>query len=490
MSLIGLELNDSGILAAGGSPLNLLDLDGQVQESPGFALPQKNGLLVGQAAASKAHLSPRQILNHFWDQLNAEPLAQTGRHFPLNHAEIVFRHLSLIWRQLQSHGDEIVMAVPSFYDRRHLGLILGMAQELGMPVKGFVPLSLAVSAHACPEKMLLYLDIHLHRIEVIYLEQGEHLTIRDSAVSADKGLLLLYQKLVDMMAQEFVRTTRFDPLHQAASEQELYDRLPGILAHFQHNTSMVFEIFGGYASYNITLERDNIIHNAEPIYSEVLRLIKRMQIKRGKGQASLALQLSHRLARLPGCKEMLATLNDVQIIDLDQGAAARGVCRIWNQLTAHGNNEGISFFTSRPWQSRPQTDVSDFATDGIPPTEPTHLLYRSIAYPITEKPLTIGWAKDSEGNDIIISAETTGVSPKQCTIALHDRDLILTDTGTQEIYVDEKQVNGSITLKLGQIIRVGTPGEHLQLIACLCIRQPKFNSAEYYLSLITYGDFE
>ena len=172
MGLIGLELNDSGILAAGGSPPTLLDLDGQAQESPGYALPQKKGLLVGKTAESKAHLFPRQILNHFWDQLNTETLEQSGKHFPLNHAEIVFHHLALIWRQLQSRDEEIVMAVPSFYDREHLGLILGIAQELGMPVKGFVPLALAASSHICPDKMLLYLDIHLHRIEVIYLVLG------------------------------------------------------------------------------------------------------------------------------------------------------------------------------------------------------------------------------------------------------------------------------------------------------------------------------
>ena len=279
MGLIGLELNDSGILAAGGSPPKLLDLDGQVQESPGYALPQKKGLLVGKTAESKAHLFPRQILNHFWDQLNTETLDQTGKHSPLNHAEIVFHHLALIWRQLQSRGEEIVMAVPSFYDREHLGLILGIAQELGMPVKGFVPLSLAASSHICPEKMLLYLDIHLHRIEVIYLEQGEHLTLRDSATTGEKGVHLLYREMVNMIAREFVRTTRFDPFHQAASEQELYDRLPEILPHFKHNSSLVFELTGSSTPYSIALKREGILREAESVYSELLRLIKRMQKK-------------------------------------------------------------------------------------------------------------------------------------------------------------------------------------------------------------------
>jgi len=336
-----------------------------------------------------------------------------------------------------------------------------------MPIKGFVPLSLAASALVCPEKMLLYLDIHLHRIEVIYLEQGEHLTLRDSATTVENGLLPLYRKLVDMIAQEFVRTTRFDPLHQAASEQQLYDRLPGMLSHFQHHSSMIFEIAGGYAPYSITLERDSIIHNAESVYSEMLRLVKRMQNKRGKDQTPLVLQLSHRLSRLPGCKEMLASIKGVQIIDLQRGAAAMGVTQIWNQLAVQGNSDGISFFTSRPWQPRQLIDDRRTPADKAAPTRPTHLLYGSIAYPITKKPLTIGCTLDSEKNDITISGETAGVSPRHCTVALHGGETILRNVSGQETYVDEVRIHASIALKLGQIIRVGTPGEKLQLIACL-----------------------
>ena len=467
MGLIGLELNDSGILAAGGSPPKLLDVDGQAQESPGYALPQKKGVLVGKTAESKAHLFPRQILNHFWDQLNTETLEQTGKHFPLNHAELVFHHLALIWRQLQSRGEEVVMAVPSFYDREHLGLILGIAQELDMPVKGFVPLALAASSHICPEKMLLYLDIHLHRIEVIYLEQGEHLTLRDSATTFERGLQRLYRKLADMIAQEFVRTTRFDPFHRADSEQELFNRLPDVLPHFNHNSSLVFELTGGSTPYSIALKRDGIIREAESVYSELLRLIKRMQSKRGKGRTSLALHLSNRLARLPGCKDMLSTIEDARIIDLDRGAAAKGVLNIWHQLTAQNNKEGISFFTSRPWQLRQQPDGHGVSAETAAPTTPTHLLYRSLAYPITEKPMAIGRAHGGQPNDITISGQTAGVAPRHCTIRLYNGKIELKDLSEGRTFVDEQRVDGSINLKLSQIIRVGSPGEHLQLIACI-----------------------
>jgi hypothetical protein len=53
MSLIGLELIDAGIMAAGSTTEKLLQIDGQAYESPGFALPDKDGLLVGKAAENR-----------------------------------------------------------------------------------------------------------------------------------------------------------------------------------------------------------------------------------------------------------------------------------------------------------------------------------------------------------------------------------------------------------------------------------------------------
>ena len=467
MTLIVLELNDTGILAAAAESAGLISLDGQSLESPGFALPQKKDMLVGRAAESKAHLFPRQILNRFWDQINTEPLERATRHAPQNNAEIAFRHLSVIWPQLQNFGDEIVVLTPGFYEKSQLGLILGIAQELGIPVKGFLPAALAAASRPVPDKLLLHLDIHLHRLEVVYLEQGEKLTLRDTATTSEKGLLYLHRQWVDAIAREFVRTTRFDPFHQAASEQELYDRLPAIISHMQHNPSMLLELNGKAAPYSITLERDLMVHGGESVYAEILRLIDRMQDKRAGGHKSTVLQVSHRLARLPGCMEMLRSIKDTQIIELDQEAGVFGALEIWRRLEAQHKHPGVSFFTSRSWQRPLQPeDREPTAGKGMHPGA-THLLYRSIAYPITDKQITIGSAPDSGQDGFTIVIEAAGVSPRHCTVALRSGEIKLRNGSDQGTFVDEKRVNGSITLKLGQIIRVGSPGEKLQLIACL-----------------------
>jgi len=467
MSLIGLEISDAGLIAAVGKPAKLLELDGKATESPGFALSDKDRLRVGKEAEGKAHLFPRQVLNRFWDQLNTEPLEQPGKYAPQNHAEIVYSHLALIWQQIQNRGDQVVMAVPGFYDRHQLGLILSITQELSMNVEGFVPLALAASSVACPDKMLLHLDIHLHRIEVIHLKQGEYLTIEDSATTTGKGLIHLYREWVDTIAQEFVRSTRFDPFHQAASEQELYDRLPGILSHLQHNSSMIFDMIEAATSYRITLKRDLFTRKAESIYREVCRLIERIREKQEKGEPAVALQLSHRLSRLPGCREMLSSIEGAQIIELDRGAGASGVLRIWQQLSDQRNPEGISFFASRPWQPSHREYDHEPSAEKAADMLPTHLLYGSIAYPITEKPLTVGRKNDSKKTGVQVNGDTTEFSPRHCTIELRGREVVLDDYSTDGIFVDETRVTGSMVLKLGQIIRLGTNSEQLQLIACL-----------------------
>jgi hypothetical protein len=315
--------------------------------------------------------------------------------------------------------------------------------------------------------MILHLDIHLHRIEVTCLKQGQQLTLEDSLTGLEKGLVYLRRQWAEAIGQEFVNSTRFDPFHQAASEQELYDRLPGVFYNLQHSPSIAFDMTGGSRTYGITLTRDLIARKAASVYTEIGQIIEGARTQYGEKEPSVVLQLTHRLARLPGCQEILAGIKAAEIIELEEGAGARGVLEIWPQLSDQTGNNEISFFTSRPLPPTESVPNHKQPTETLPDAQPTHLLYRNLAYPITDKPLTIGCAQDSEANDINITGEIAGVSPKHFTVGLEDEDIVLHDTSAQGTFVDEKRINRSIILKLGQTIRVGTPGEQLQVISLI-----------------------
>ena len=98
---------------------------------------------------------------------------------------------------------------------------------------------------------------------------------------------------------------------------------------------------------------------------------------------------------------------------------------------------------------------------------PTHLLYQSLAYPLSESPLFIGKGSAEDGIDVIVTGQLAGVSRKHCSIEIHNNDIILTDLSTYGTFVDDMKVSGKKVMLLGQVIRVGTPGEKLSLITCV-----------------------
>jgi hypothetical protein len=466
MTLLGLELSDAGILVAGGRSANLLEVDGHELESPGYAIPEKKRLLVGKSAADKAHLFPLQVINRFWDQLGTEPLEQKNRHAQ-SHAEVACAHLPLLWESVKQHGDEVIIAVPDYYGREQLGLILGMARELSMPVAGFVSLPIAASFTPFPNAMLLHLDIHLHRLEIAYLNQGDHLTRETSAAFQDISLELLYRRWVAFIAGEFVNTTRFDPLHQALTEQELYNRLPAALEVLKRQSSFIFEIAQGKQSYRITLLKEMLKQKASAAYEDICRFVQDIRNEHGENESPIVLQLTHRIARLPGLGDTLSRLGNCQIMALEPGAGAVGILRLERQLPDQLSGNGVSFFSSRPWQQpgapRPRSVFQNTAER----LRATHLLYRDVAYPISEKPLFIGRIDSPDGKGISIRTQASGVSKKHCTVQRNGDMIVLTDFSGQGAFVDGRRVDGDVVLKLGQSIRLGTSGETLRLIACM-----------------------
>ena len=467
MTLLGMELSDAGIMVAAGDPPQLLAVEGPLRESPGFAVQEKGRLLVGKDAESKSRLYPRQVSNHFWDQLNTETLDQPG-FLEENNAEIAYAHLAQIWERVKKYGDEVVMAVPGYLNRNHLGFILGMAQELSMPVSGFVNLAVAASADPFPEGTLLCLDIHLHRMEITYLQQNDGLSLEDTVTNTGKGLDFIRKQWVEAIAAEFVRTTRFDPLHQAVTEQDVYDRLPGVMAGLSGKPEVVFEMNGGNQTFSANLSRGLFAKQSQLVFDELLPIIQRLQKKYATDDLPIALQLTHRFVDIPGLENRLAQIPNTHIRKLEPGAGALGVLRCWNRIQDHHPvGPEASYYSSCPWlksepgsHTKPQPQVRKKRS-------PTHVLYRDLAFEISETPLYI--EQQDAGPDLVFHLNGPGAadSPPACTIHIQGKEPTLTNNGSAAIVVDDRPVNGSIPLGLGQTIRIGSGGHEVRLIACV-----------------------
>ena len=300
-------------------------------------------------------------------------------------------------------------------------------------------LSIAASLKPHSGRLLFYLDVHLHRIEVTRLEQNDHLLHKDVETLSGKGISYLYSEWVKAVADEFVRTTRFDPFDQAIYEQELYRRLPHVLRELQMHSSVMFEMKAGSRTYGVTLTYDLFAKKSEAVFREVCQLIEEMTAKNGKKEMPLALEITHRVRSLPGFKEETNRIENIEIIELEVGSGAFGVLTLQDRFAMQTASDGVTFLTSRSWQEPyPSKDSKNGMSHGDP-VHPTHILYNNLAYPISAKPLIVGQGTESDIS-IRIKDQVTHVSRKHCTIQKNGDDVLLVNHSNSGTFVDGTNV--------------------------------------------------
>lgn len=465
MTLIALELSDAGIMAATGTPARLIPVDGTSLASPGYILPVKKKLSVGKSAESQAHRLPRQMHHRFWDQLSTLPLKPRER-WAGNYAEMALKHLAEIWRQVETYGQALVITLPGYFTREQMGLVLGIARDLKIDVVGLVNQAVASAPHPVATGHLLYADIHLHRTEVSLLNQGDHLQ-HQQTLSLDTGLIGVHRRWIDTIAEEFVSATRYDPLHTAASEQELYDRLPGVLDDLAQNAVTTVEARTDHTVHRISLPRETLVRRAEDFYEQIRDLIRNCMEKDESKPAGVTLLLSHRMGQLPGLADGIRRHLGAEILNLTPGASATNLLTIWDQLKRQAGVEGAFFFSQRPWGRVPdpeapiQTDPQDSTLT------PTHLLYGHIAYPLSELPLAVIQNDTGQMNRLAIVPRDKARDDILFTVCLADGHAVLSVESTREITVDGQQATGRVALVLGQTICTANSEDAVKLITCL-----------------------
>jgi hypothetical protein len=125
MGLLAAHVNDAEIVVVSNDKI--------LYREPGFALLEDDHLITGAEAYASASLKPRRIQNHFWSELQTEPLPDRRFHH-MSAADLVSRQLEQLWKRVASHGDQLALAIPPYMTNANLGLLLGIATELDIPI--------------------------------------------------------------------------------------------------------------------------------------------------------------------------------------------------------------------------------------------------------------------------------------------------------------------------------------------------------------------
>jgi hypothetical protein len=453
MSTAVIEMNDAG--------LRVWRDDELVLESPGFALLGEQIEAVGEAAWAQARLHPRAVNDRFWDELGLEPLSNAAGGVLRTAADLACEHFAQVWSAASAAGapDEAFLAVPGDYSRDQLGLVLGIAGECDLPVAGMMDTALAALARVEPGSALLHLDVHLHRAVVTRFTQGEQLVRAGVERARGAGLADLRERWLSTAAQQFIDATRFDPLHDARSEQALYDALEARRGELAAGGSRRLEVVTSSRTHGIVVDSALLADAAAEIYGRIVELV-RASMPAGE---PVRLYLSARAAGLPGLAARLAELPDVDTEALAVDAVARGLLASADALRGE-RGDGVPYLTQLAWLG-PAAVVQAPVVAAPSAQVPTHLLYEGIARPLGRTPLTIGSQPGEREPALVLGAPLSGVSRRHCSVALReDGQVLLTDSSSHGTFVNGRAVAGETLLRLGDRVRVGTPGHELQLI--------------------------
>ena len=449
MTRFALHPNDASI--------TLIDSERVRYREPGFALFDDEEITTGSDAFRQARISPRRIQHRFWSALTAATL--TDRHFEhLSPADLVSQQLEALWTRHAASGDELIVAVPANMTRDQLGLLLGIAAELSIPIVAMVDAAVAATRREYRNATPVHIDMGLHTTAMARLAQAGHAQVEGTEIIEGCGLFQLYDTWLNAIAEAFVEGSRFDPLHTAETEQMLVNSLERWLVEAATQETVALSLDHAGLQHRAEIESLRLIGAAAPYYQQIASQLRAL-FRAGE---TPALQITDRVARLPGLADMLKARVGGEVFSLEAAATARGaLVRLGN--VAESGSSGVTLLRQLPWDQS-AFDVEPASGEQEGGALPTHLLFQHRAYPLSQ-PLVLGTQRVDGSRSLTLNGEMPGVSRQHCTLSHVDGRCVVEDNSRYGTYLNGHRISGSTVLQVGDTLRVGSPGFEMTLIA-------------------------
>ena len=440
-TFVAIEISEGGLLAR--AP------EGGVVAVPAVALLERDGVVARAQAAVAARMKPVLANDRFLAELSLLPLPAPqplARHT----ADLAWATFLELVRALGGSPPPAIAALPSHWSGAQAGLVASIARDAGLPLAGSADAAVAATV-ALPQAELLYLDVDLHRSRLVRLGGGgrRRLAVEIAPRVGGRTLATVWAQFI---AETFVRRTRFDPLHDGASEQRLYDALPGWLERLGGAPTVDIELEHAGGAVAVTLPRDQLLLAAEAYYAQLAELLARVH----RDGEAITLALTARAAALPGLATHLGRRRGLEVVALPHDAALTGLERSREELLAAGpGSVCLSLAAGAPAPAVPERVIAE---------QPTHVLHGGRVYPIGAEPLVLGRAPEA-ARPLAIQGPPAGISARHCSLLREGDDVLVIDHSRHGTFLNGARVQARARLAAGDTLRLGTPGVSLELVA-------------------------
>jgi len=443
-----LDINDSG--------LTVFNQQGAALVSPGFACSDSGSAFFGAAGEARVKLLPTNTEYHFWDRLSMDTLDQPtnlGR----SHADLAYGHLASIAAELHGTPD-LMVAVPADLERNQLALLLGLLKRLNWPVTAVADAAMLACREFSPGRKLYHLESHLHRSVLTELDQGDLLRLKASKTTREIGIMRLREAWSDTISRLFVRATRFDPHHDAAIEQQLYDRIGPWLAELVDEPEIEIDLIREDNRFATWLDRDSVVNAVTSQY----RLLVEFLREELPVDQPVTLELGQRIANLPGLLPLLEELPDCNIRIGKATSMYDSALELAATLASKGDQ--VPYVNSKAWFGMIEAEKHDSALQDYQRQAPTHVLFRARAYPLPAPGLSLGCARAGDSGHLAVDEGASAIEPIHCRLLPESGQVFLDNEGGGPVRLNGKLINERAAVGVGDRISLGQPETELLLI--------------------------
>ncbi len=489
MRTLGLEFCDEGFTAveATDTAFRVVDLEASSEESPGFVYFDGTRYICGRQAQKRSRIYPRFVTDRCWEQLSLRlsDLNVPGR-APPRYSELAYRHLRMVWERLQAGGPvgKVVFALPGNYlssengDEEKIGLILGIAQDLNMPLAGIVDMA-CVSLAAEMERLgiegqtAFHIDVHQRATFFSILELRPKIRRLRLAI-APIGFHHVFAELNPKLANSFLSQTAFDVTHDANTEQQFYNQTQNLLELFREQEEATIEMESLKRSRKMSVYRDTVAKHLEPVNESLAQLVDKSlkEVYSAGNEKSIPFVISERAAKIPGLAEKIAAAHNASIIVSEFGSAASGAALLGKASTVFENLEEAGITTSIDLRELgldkvPTKEKMSESIDEVPSpielaresepakTLPTHIVYKGLGARIEKD----GFNLTETGGEGAI-----GISVKR----LGDGRLQLENQTEGIVLVNGQAASNGVILNCGDVLTLGQGSSRLEWLIVHC----------------------
>lgn len=488
MATLGIELCDAGFqtakVGAGGGP-ELLPAGGTGPlDCLGLAYHDGRKPWFGPPAEEAWYVRPKQISHDYWSRLSrdASALGLPGK--PLSFSQLAYFNLRDYYERVTAAAgapDKLMLAVPGEYlkdaltEDERIGLLLGMAAELKLPLVGIADMACAA---LCDPRLgpldrslpVLVVDVHLHNAELTLFRHDAQLVRHGYACLPHLGHAELLRQVMTTMGNRFLRHTTFDIQEDGRVEQIFYRQTKDFLLsgsaeqHYQLNT--------GNRAYEMNATREQLAADTVLFGQALVQGVLALLPKGATGRPErCTLALTARAALLPGIAGLFRNAGMTRFLSLPSGAAAAGAACLGDSRTQLEDLSDLAVDTAVPSAFVAQRPSGHCevrlvkSRRSVTPQRPSHAICEGAGHALDNHVgFTIG--TEAEAPDLVLP-EDFNASGTSCFIRLE-----LTDGHWWLMGGDRSEPGERIPLESGDRLALRLGGHETEVLFAFCPEIP------------------